>query len=55
MQSHTQANLDIPRWSALLTEAVNKPGLIMEAYSAFHNYSIRKSGTCTRAMSTART
>jgi hypothetical protein len=24
----------------LLVEAVNKPGLIMEAYSAFHNYSI---------------
>jgi len=23
----------------LLVEAVNKPGLIMEAYSAFHNYS----------------
>lgn len=31
---------DIPKWSALLVEAVNKPGLIMEAYSAFHNYSI---------------
>ncbi len=31
---------DIPKWAALLVEAVNKPGLIMEAYSAFHNYSI---------------
>ena len=31
---------DIPKWSALLVEAVNKPGLIMEAYSAFHRYSI---------------
>ena len=31
---------DIPKWSALLVEAVNKPGLIMEAYSAFHHYSI---------------
>jgi hypothetical protein len=31
---------DIPKWSALLVEAVNKPGLIMEAYSAFHQYSI---------------
>ena len=40
MQSHTQPTLDIPKWSALLVEAVNKPGLIMEAYSAFHNYSI---------------
>jgi len=40
MQSHTKPSLDIPKWSALLVEAVNKPGLIMEAYSAFHNYSI---------------
>lgn len=40
MQSHTQPTPDIPKWSALLVEAVNKPGLIMEAYSAFHNYSI---------------
>ena len=31
---------DIPKWAALLVGAVNKPGLIMEAYSAFHNYSI---------------
>lgn len=31
---------DIPKWAALLVEAVNKPGLIMEAYSAFHPYSI---------------
>src|SRR2546421_6841507 len=31
---------DIPKWSALLVEAVSKPGLIMEAYSAFHQYSI---------------
>jgi hypothetical protein len=31
---------DIPTWSMLLTEAVNKPGLMMKAYSAFHNYSI---------------
>ena len=34
------ANNDILKWSALLVEAVNKPGLIMEAYSAFHRYSI---------------
>jgi antirestriction protein ArdC len=39
MQSNTQSH-DIPKWSALLVEAVNKPGLIMEAYSAFHQYSI---------------
>jgi antirestriction protein ArdC len=31
---------DIPKWSALLVEAVNKPGLILEAYSAFRNYSL---------------
>jgi hypothetical protein len=30
----------IPKWSALLIEAVTKPGLIMKAYSAFHQYSI---------------
>lgn len=29
----------IPKWSALLIEAVTKPGLIMKAYSAFHPYS----------------
>ncbi len=39
MERRTQTT-DIPRWSDLLVEAVNKPGLIMEAYSAFHNYSI---------------
>ena len=39
MQSNTQLH-DIPKWSALLVEAVNKPGLILEAYSAFHQYSI---------------
>lgn len=33
-------NNEIPKWSALLIEAVNKPGLMMEAYSAFHRYSI---------------
>jgi N-terminal domain of anti-restriction factor ArdC len=31
---------DIPKWSALLVEAVNKPGLIMAAYTAFHPYSM---------------
>ena len=36
METHTKPSLDIPKWSALLVEAVNKPGLIMEAYSAFH-------------------
>lgn len=27
-------------WSALLSDAVNQPGIISDAYSAFHNYSI---------------
>jgi antirestriction protein ArdC len=40
MQHHSKPAPDVPKWSALLVEAVNKPGLIMEAYSAFHNYSI---------------
>ena len=39
MQKETQ-KADIPRWSTLLVEAVNKPGLIMDAYSAFWNYSV---------------
>ena len=29
-----------PNFTTLLQEAVNKPGTIMKAYSAFHNYSI---------------
>lgn len=28
------------KWTELLTQAVNQPGLILKAYSAFHNYSI---------------
>src|SRR5438132_1485570 len=40
-QTQTQTQKpDIPKWSALLVEAVNKPGLIMDAYSAFWNYSV---------------
>jgi N-terminal domain of anti-restriction factor ArdC/IrrE N-terminal-like domain len=40
MNTHTKSSPDIPKWSALLVEAVNKPGLIMQAYSAFHQYSV---------------
>src|SRR6266699_2364298 len=40
MESHRQPAADIPKWSALLVEAVNKPGLILKAYSAFWNYSL---------------
>jgi hypothetical protein len=40
MDRHGTKHVDIPKWSALLVEAVNKPGMIMETYSAFHEYSI---------------
>lgn len=40
MERHTSQSADIPKWSSLLVEAVNKPGLIMKAYSAFHSYSL---------------
>ena len=40
MERQNRQSADIPRWSALLVEAVNKPGLIMKAYSAFHSYSL---------------
>ncbi len=29
-----------PRWAELLAEAVSRPGLILEAYSRFHGYSL---------------
>lgn len=40
MKPHTNSTTDVPKWSSLLVEAVTKPGMIMDAYSAFHNYSI---------------
>ncbi len=40
MESHTKPVPDILKWSTLLVEAVNKPGLIMNAYTNFYNYSI---------------
>lgn len=40
MENHVNQSPAIPKWSALLIEAVNKPGLIMKAYSAFHQYSV---------------
>jgi hypothetical protein len=39
MEKQTQTT-DIPKGSALLVEAVNKPGLIMKAYTAFWTYSV---------------
>lgn len=40
MERQNRQSADIPKWSALLVEAVNKPGLIMKAYSNFHSYSL---------------
>jgi len=40
MKNYANQSPAIPRWSALLIEAVTKPGLIMKAYSAFHQYSV---------------
>jgi len=40
MERQTRQSVDTPKWAALLVEAVNKPGLIMKAYSAFHSYSL---------------
>jgi hypothetical protein len=40
MERQDRPSADIPKWSALLVEAVNKPGLIMKAYSNFHFYSL---------------
>jgi hypothetical protein len=40
MERQDRQSAEIPKWSALLVEAVNKPGLIMKAYSAFHSYSL---------------
>ena|ERR1700754_2420781 len=40
MENHINQLPTIPKWSALLIEAVTKPGLIMKAYRAFHQYSV---------------
>lgn len=40
METQTKQSADIPKWSALFVEAGNKPGLIIKAYSAFHQYSL---------------
>ena len=40
MENHVNQSPAIPKWSALLIEAVTKPGLIMKAYSAFHTFSV---------------
>ncbi len=40
MENQVNQSPAIPKWSALLIEAVTKPGLIMKAYSVFHQYSV---------------
>jgi hypothetical protein len=37
---HTDSKATAPAWSTLLSEAVTKPGLILQAYNAFHSYSV---------------
>jgi hypothetical protein len=32
--------MNTPNWTELLTDAINKPGRLLAAYSFFHNYSI---------------
>ena len=39
MHAHSNTS-NVPHWSALLASAASQPGLILEAYSHFHNYSI---------------
>lgn len=43
MKDITNANPASVEWSALLDDAVKRPGSILEAYSNFHNYSIGNS------------
>lgn len=40
MQSQSTTTTDAAKWANLLSEAVSKPGLISEAYTAFYGYSI---------------
>lgn len=40
MQTQSSTQHDQAKWANLLSEAVSKPGLISEAYTAFHGYSI---------------
>lgn len=40
MQTKSSTSHDQAKWAALLSEAVSKPGLISEAYTAFRGFSI---------------
>lgn len=37
---NTNAQTTIPSWTQILADAVNTPGRMLEAYTAFHDYSI---------------
>ena len=39
MRSYEQSS-SFPRWSELLHKAVTEPGVISQAFSRFHNYSL---------------
>ena len=54
MENHVNQSPAIPKWSALLIEAVTKPGLIMKAYSAFHQLFRWEPNSRACAMSDAR-
>nr|MBA3714890.1 DUF1738 domain-containing protein [Pyrinomonadaceae bacterium] len=36
----TSQTPNVPSWTTILTQAVSTPGLVLEAYTAFHQYSI---------------
>jgi hypothetical protein len=38
-QTHP-AEIDLSKWAVILNEAINTPGMLLEAYRAFHSYSI---------------
>jgi len=40
IMNQVQQSATTPNWTSLLIEAVNKPGLVMAAYTAFHPYSM---------------
>jgi hypothetical protein len=40
MYKNKTATIDTAKWARLLIDAVNRPGLISEAFSAFHGYSL---------------
>jgi len=39
-KNHDRQAPSVPDWTTILTQAVSTPGMMLEAYSAFHNFSI---------------